>query len=125
MRLCDLDIPREKWLKLHVYNGDPDQMPHSAVSDLGLHCLPFTHLGVSRIKWVNQKFVFFFFQSVKVNRDIPMFQGHGTIDPLVSPVFGELTAGLIQTISSKHTFKKYPIMHTSCPEVRYTFLFLC
>ena len=22
---------------------DPDQMPHSAVSDLGLHCLPMGH----------------------------------------------------------------------------------
>lgn len=55
-------------------------------------------------------------EGMKVNRDIPMFQGHGTIDPLVSPVFGELTARLIQTMSSKHTFKTYPIMHTSCPE---------
>ena len=27
-------------------NGDPDQMRHSAESDLGLHCLPVTHLGV-------------------------------------------------------------------------------
>ena len=27
---------------------DPDQMPNSAASDLGLHCLPITLLGVSR-----------------------------------------------------------------------------
>ena len=26
---------------------DPDQMPHSVASDLGLHCLPNTLLGVS------------------------------------------------------------------------------
>ena len=34
-------------------SGVPDQMPHSAASDLGLHCLPITHLGVSRLQWVN------------------------------------------------------------------------
>ena len=28
--------------------GDPDQISHSAASDLGLHCLPTTLLGVSR-----------------------------------------------------------------------------
>ena len=31
---------------------DPDQTPHSAASDLGLHCLPNTLLGVSRLQWV-------------------------------------------------------------------------
>ena len=31
---------------------DPDQMPHSALSDLGLHCLPVSHLWVFRLKWV-------------------------------------------------------------------------
>ena len=30
-------------------SGDPDQMPHSAASDLGLHCLQITLLGVSRL----------------------------------------------------------------------------
>ena len=38
--------------KLFANSGDPDQMPHSAASDLGLHCLPFTLLGVSRLQWV-------------------------------------------------------------------------
>ena len=33
--------------------GDPDQMPHSAASDLGLHCLPISLSGDSRIQWVN------------------------------------------------------------------------
>ena len=27
-------------------------MPHSLISDLGLHCLPVILLGVSRIKWL-------------------------------------------------------------------------
>ena len=39
--------------KLLANSGDPDQMSHSAVSDLGLHCLLITILGVSRLKWVN------------------------------------------------------------------------
>ena len=38
--------------KLFANSGDPDQMPHSAASDLGLHCLPVTLLRVSRLKWV-------------------------------------------------------------------------
>ena len=28
-------------------------MPHSAVSNLGLHCVPVTLLGLSQLKWVN------------------------------------------------------------------------
>ena len=31
---------------------DPDQMPHSVASDLGLHCLPVTLLGVSRLQYI-------------------------------------------------------------------------
>ena len=33
-------------------SGDPDQTPHSVASDLDLHCLPITHLGVFRLKCV-------------------------------------------------------------------------
>ena len=32
-------------VELFTYSGDPDQMPHNAASDLGLHCLPITPLG--------------------------------------------------------------------------------
>ena len=38
--------------KLFANSGDPDQMPHSVASDLGLLSLPIT-LWVSRLKWVN------------------------------------------------------------------------
>ena len=34
-------------VKLFTNSGDPD---HSATSDLGLHCLPITLLGVSRLQ---------------------------------------------------------------------------
>ena len=35
-------------VELFANGGDPDQMPHSAASDQGLHCLSVTLLGVSR-----------------------------------------------------------------------------
>ena len=38
--------------KLFANNGDPDQTPHAAASDLGLHFLPVTLLAVSRLQWV-------------------------------------------------------------------------
>ena len=41
--------------KLFANSGDPDQMQPSAASDLGLHCLPITLLGISRLQWVKNK----------------------------------------------------------------------
>ena len=41
-------------VELFANSEDPDQTPHLAVSDLGLHCLPITLLGVSRLQWVNR-----------------------------------------------------------------------
>ena len=41
--------------KLFANSGNPDQMLHSVASDLGLHCLPITLLGVSRLQWVQFK----------------------------------------------------------------------
>ena len=45
--------------ELFVNSGDPDQMQCSAASDLSLHCLPITLLGVSRLQWVNTVFLSF------------------------------------------------------------------
>ena len=42
---------------LFANSGDPDQTLHSAASDLGLHCLPNTLLGVSRLQWVKNNFL--------------------------------------------------------------------
>ena len=39
--------------KLFANSEDPDQMPRSVASDLGLHCLPVTLLRVSQLQWVN------------------------------------------------------------------------
>ena len=38
--------------ELFANSGEPDQMPCSVASDLGLHCLPVTHIGVSSLPWV-------------------------------------------------------------------------
>ena len=40
--------------KLFANSGCPDQTPRSAAADLGLHCLPVTHLQVSRLQWVKE-----------------------------------------------------------------------
>ena len=40
--------------KLSANSGDPDQMPCSAASDLGLHCFPITLLWISRLQWVKE-----------------------------------------------------------------------
>ena len=44
-----------KMAKLFANSGDPDQIQHYVVSDLGLHCLPITLLVVSRLQWVNMQ----------------------------------------------------------------------
>ena len=45
-------------VELFANSGDPDQTPHSAASDLGLHCLPITRLGVSQLQRVKYCGVF-------------------------------------------------------------------
>ena len=40
-------------VELFANSEDPDQTPGSAAFDLGLHCLPATHLGISSLQWVN------------------------------------------------------------------------
>ena len=49
---CEIYIFLKKKVILFANSGDPDQTPHSAASDLGLHCLPSTLLQVFRLQWV-------------------------------------------------------------------------
>ena len=42
-------------VEIFANSGDPDQTPLNAASDLGLHYLPLTLLGVCRLQWVNTK----------------------------------------------------------------------
>ena len=37
-------------VELFANSGDPDQTPQNAASDLGLHCLSITLLGVSQLQ---------------------------------------------------------------------------
>ena len=54
VRLCELDILRKKWLNyLQTVETLIRRRIFNAASDLGLHCLPVTLLGVARLKWVN------------------------------------------------------------------------
>ena len=39
-------------VELFANSADPDQMLRSVASDLSLHCLPNTLLGVSGLQWV-------------------------------------------------------------------------
>ena len=43
------------FIEILIFSANADQMQYSAVSDLGLHCLPLsvTLLGASRLKCVN------------------------------------------------------------------------
>ena len=43
-------------VELFANSGDPDQMLCDAASDLGLHCLSVTRLGVSSLQWVKNPF---------------------------------------------------------------------
>ena len=53
-------------VELFANSADPDQMLHSAASDLGLHCLPVTGLGVSSIHWVKRyRYIFSLDNSAK------------------------------------------------------------
>ena len=43
-------------VELFANSGDPDQLLCSAASELGLHCLPIKHLGVSSHQCVKEAF---------------------------------------------------------------------
>ena len=66
-------------VELFANSGDPDQMPCSAVSDLGLHSLQVNCLGVSSPQWAKEplrikaddKSIFFFFFSKKIRLTFP------------------------------------------------------
>ena len=43
----------KKMAKLFANSGEPNQIPHSAASDLGLHCLPNYHFMGLQTTMVN------------------------------------------------------------------------
>ena len=71
-------------VEMFANSGDADQMPHSAASDLGLHCLPITLLGVSRLQWV----------VVVFNGCMFVLRFYGPVNPLVSCQARSVYSGL-------------------------------
>ena len=45
-------------VELVANSGDPDQMPHFAASDLGLHRLPIALLGASDYRWLKKTVIY-------------------------------------------------------------------
>lgn len=55
-----------------------------------------------------------------MNKDIPILQCHGEMDPMIPVRFGALTAEKLKCVvtPSRIQFKTYPgMMHSSCPQV--------
>ena len=57
---------------LFANSSDPAQTPRFTASDLGLHCLPVTLLGVSRLQWNKRNSMF---QDTRIGSMIPMRYG--------------------------------------------------
>ncbi|CAB1321043.1 unnamed protein product, partial [Coregonus sp. 'balchen'] len=57
--------------------------------------------------------------SASGNRDMPILQCHGEMDPMIPVQFGAMTAEKLKIIVNpqKITFRTYPgLMHSSCPQ---------
>ncbi len=51
-----------------------------------------------------------------VNRDIPIFQGHGTQDPVVQPILGEMANKQLNAWGYQPEWHQYPMPHAVIPE---------
>ena len=56
-------------VELFANSGEPDQILHYAVSDLGLHCLPVTLVEVSQLQWVKVNTVLFYSWLISNNKE--------------------------------------------------------
>ena len=50
------------------------------------------------------------------NRDIPIFQGHGSMDPMVRPEAGQLALDRLQSLGYSVVFRAYPMGHEVHPQ---------
>ena len=53
-------------------------------------------------------------QACEENRQIPIFIAHGTQDPVVPPVLGEMAYKTLQDAGYKPEFHEYPMQHNVC-----------
>ncbi|MBT8059877.1 MAG: alpha/beta fold hydrolase [Gammaproteobacteria bacterium] len=50
------------------------------------------------------------------NRDLPVFVGHGTVDPMVPIQLGEQVAARLEAMGHPVDWHRYPMPHAVCPE---------
>ncbi len=50
------------------------------------------------------------------SRDLPVFMGHGTFDPMVLHAWGKATADKLREIGFSIEWHDYPMAHAVCPE---------
>ena len=72
-----------RWKILLANNVGPDQMPHYVVSDLGLHCLPWTLLQVSRYEWVKTVFFSTLANVLWTQMNLKIYYRHESITDMV------------------------------------------
>jgi len=53
---------------------------------------------------------------LEANEGIPVFVGHGTVDPMVPYMLGERVASRLRTLGHPVEFHGYPMPHSVCPE---------
>ncbi|WP_372985678.1 alpha/beta hydrolase [Marinobacter sp.] len=52
----------------------------------------------------------------EANRNIPVFVGHGTYDPVVPESLGRAAAGKLEELGFKPEYRSYPMEHSLCLE---------
>jgi phospholipase/carboxylesterase len=50
------------------------------------------------------------------NRDVPVFMGHGTFDPMVQHSWGKAAAQQLEEAGFEVEWRDYPMMHAVCPD---------
>ena len=91
-------------VEVFANSGYPDT-PHSAASDLGLHCLPITRLGFSRQQWVKI--------SVGSNQVPKSIQVHAGYKCLII-IITYLRKMVLYNLLPSFTFKFSTLVYGSC-----------
>ena len=55
-------------------------------------------------------------EAAPANRDVPIFMGHGAVDPLVPEHLGDQTAGRLKALGYRVEYKVYAMPHAVCAE---------
>ena len=55
-------------------------------------------------------------EASEANRDVPVFQGHGTDDPMVGVELAQGTRDLLAATDYRVEYHEYPMAHTVCTD---------